>query len=98
MEYAIAANRVCRSDRKRGQFLRLITPRSAFFGDTRQEMVQITPRTHRQTLGDPPRRHYRLRPQVRRLRFPIRTRLRLAGCEGTGQRKDLPRTRHLARH
>ena len=113
MEYAIAANRVCRSDRKRkkesekgsvleiekrGQFLRLITPRSAFFGDTRQEMVQITPRTHRQTLGDPPRRHRRLRSQTLRLRFPIWTELRLAGCEGTGQRKDLPRTRHLARH
>ena len=31
-----------------------------------QEMVQITPRTHRQTLGDPPRRHRRLRPQARR--------------------------------
>ena len=45
-------------------------------------MVQITPRTHRQTLGDPPRRHHRLRPQVRRLRFPIRTGLRLAGCGG----------------
>ena len=29
-------------------------------------MVQITARAHRQTLGDPPQRHRRLRPQARR--------------------------------
>ena len=31
-----------------------------------QEMVQISPRAHRQTFGDPPHRHRRLRPQARR--------------------------------
>ncbi len=61
-------------------------------------MVQITARAHRQTFGDPPHRHRRLRSQARRLRFPIRTGLRLAGCDGTGPREHLPRTRQLARH
>ena len=51
---------------QKGQFLILATPRSASSGDTREEMVQITPRAHRQMLGDPPRRHRRLHPQARR--------------------------------
>jgi hypothetical protein len=37
-------------------------------------MVQITARAHRQTFGDPPHRHRRLRPQARRQsRWALRT-------------------------